>query len=514
MIIDTSAIRASVPKRFIVTIMIFVACTASFMLRVHMSINLLAMVQPTVTGANRSAAIVTTNATLTNGDDLANGTLPTTGGDENSFLPLNDTAGGETVVPMVPNFGPRYEWSQSIQSHILGAYFYGYLLTSLPAGPLAERYGPQRLIGYSFLLCAAVTALFPLLAMIDATAIIAGRFLIGFLSGCVYPTLHNVISRWIPPNEKSKAVACIAGGSTFGTVITWPFAGLLTEQFGWVYAFYVPALMSALVGLIWFWLVADAPSEHKTISKEERDLIEASFGNTVSKSKARPPIGAVLTSLPFMALVLSHYSSFWGLNFFVTQAPKFMNEVLGFKLANAGFLSSLPYVARMFSGFLFGFIGDLLRRREAMSVTALRKSFTVFSHFLPGAFLVALPFLARDPIVTVSCIIACLGFNGASTITNLVNAQDLAPNFAATLYGLMNFLATTAGFLAPMMVAYFTKEKNTMDEWKYVFLITAGFYIASGAIFTILGSGKVQKWNEIKEPPTESPTPAIQSVRL
>uniref|UniRef100_A0A182JXW7 Major facilitator superfamily (MFS) profile domain-containing protein n=1 Tax=Anopheles christyi TaxID=43041 RepID=A0A182JXW7_9DIPT len=484
----------------IVTVMIFVACTASFMLRVHMSINLLAMIQPIA--SNNSVITTNSSSVISSDQGLFNETFST---DDNSIVP--------TLA--VPDYGPRYDWKQSIQSHILGAYFYGYLLTSLPAGPLAERYGPQRLVGYSFLLCAIFTALFPLLAAINVWFVIAGRFMIGVLSGFVYPTLHNVISRWIPPNEKSKAVACIAGGSTFGTVITWPFAGLLTEHFGWVYAFYVPALLSAVVGIIWFWLIADSPSEHKTITKEERDLIEASFGNTVSKTKAKPPLGKVVTSLPFAALVLSHYSSFWGLNFFVTQAPKFINEVLGFNLTNAGFLSSLPYLARMFSGFFFGYIGDTLRRKEVMTVTALRKSFIVFSHFLPGAFLIALPFIGEDPIITVSCIIACLGFNGASTITNLVNAQDLSPNFAATLYGMMNFLATTAGFLAPMAVAFFTMEKNTMNEWKYVFLLTAGFYIVSGIMFILFGSGKVQKWNEVAEqPPAKATEPEILSVKL
>uniref|UniRef100_A0A182TBS6 Major facilitator superfamily (MFS) profile domain-containing protein n=1 Tax=Anopheles maculatus TaxID=74869 RepID=A0A182TBS6_9DIPT len=455
------------------------------------------MIQPITAPSNNSiVALLNDTASLSS---MANTTANETfDGEDHLIVP----------APVIPDYGPRYDWNQNMQSHILGAYFYGYLITSLPAGPLAERYGPQRLIGYSFLLCAIVTALFPLFAAIDVWTVIAGRFLIGLLSGCVYPTLHNVISRWIPPNEKSKAVACIAGGSTFGTVITWPFAGLLTEHFGWVYAFYVPALLSALIGGIWFWLIADSPSEHKTITKEERDLIEASFGNTVSKTKAKPPLLSVVTSLPFIALVLSHYSSFWGLNFFVTQAPKFINEVLGFNLTNAGFLSSLPYLARMFSGFIFGYIGDWLRRRELMAVTTL-------PHFLPGAFLIALPFIAQDPIVTVSCIVACLGFNGASTITNLVNAQDLAPNFAATLYGMMNFLATTAGFLAPMTVAFFTKEKNTMEEWKYVFLLTAGFYIVSGVFFVIFGSGKVQKWNEIKERTTvETVEPEDRSVKL
>lgn len=54
-----------------------------------------------------------------------------------------------------------------------------------------------------------------------------------------------------------------------------------------------------------------------------------------------------------------------------------------------------------------------------------------------------------------------------------------------------------------------------MDEWKYVFLLTAGFYIVSGIFFIAFGSGKVQKWNEIKQQPAAvSAEPEVLSVKL
>uniref|UniRef100_A0A8D8CG37 Sialin n=3 Tax=Culex pipiens TaxID=7175 RepID=A0A8D8CG37_CULPI len=474
MILTQKPWQGSIPKRLIVAVMIFIACLTSFMLRVNMSINLLAMVQPT-TGNSTSAVNVTTdNATTFSSDPVA-------------------------------NYGPRYAWGQRTQSNILGAYFYGYLLTSLPAGLLAERYGPKALVTASFVGSAVVTAVTPALAAYSAWAVIGSRALIGLLAGFVYPTLHNLISRWIPPNERGKVIACISGGSTFGTVLTWPIAGILTEKFGWAYSFYLPALFVLLIAILWVALIEDSPAEHKSITPTERQFIEESFGDTISKTKTFPPYKQVFTSLPYLALLVLHYGNFWGMNFFITQTPKFMNEVLGFKLANAGILSSLPYMARMFSGFFFGFIGDLIRQKDLLSTTAIRKSFCLFSHLIPAVFLIIIPFVGQDPLVCVGLIVSCLGFNGASTITNLVNAQDLAPNFAATLYGFMNFLGTTAGFLAPMLVAYFTAEKNTMFEWRNVFLVSAAIYAVSGTIFIIFGSGKVQKWNDVKpkaDPPT------------
>lgn len=91
-----------------------------------------------------------------------------------------------------------------------------------------------------------------------------------------------------------------------------------------------------------------------------------------------PPFLSLMTSLPFLALMVLHYGNLWGLYFLITAAPKFMSEVLGFNLAQAGFLASLPYLARLFAGFVFGSIGDTLRGNHIMSVTMIRKSFCLF----------------------------------------------------------------------------------------------------------------------------------------
>lgn len=85
-----------------------------------------------------------------------------------------------------------------------------------------------------------------------------------------------------------------------------------------------------------------------------------------------------MTSLPFYSLLILHYGNLWGLYFLLTAAPKFMSEVLGFSLAKAGFLASLPYLARLFAGFVFGAVGDLIRKKEIMSVTTIRKFFCIF----------------------------------------------------------------------------------------------------------------------------------------
>lgn len=50
----TTTISDLIPKRFVIAIMLFTACFVSYMMRVNMSINLIAMVEPAKTGGNLS----------------------------------------------------------------------------------------------------------------------------------------------------------------------------------------------------------------------------------------------------------------------------------------------------------------------------------------------------------------------------------------------------------------------------------------------------------------------------
>ncbi|XP_021706133.1 sialin [Aedes aegypti] len=478
-----------IPTRLNIGIMLFMSCFVSYMLRVNMSVNLLAMVQP-IQKMNQPAVKPMFNGTNAN--------------DTSATMPMPTAAA-------VHNYGPRYNWSSHDQSLILGAYFYGYLVTSLPAGVLAERFGPRNLVGSTLAASALLTALTPLAATYGMWTVVVNRAALGICGGVLYPALHNLVSRWAPPDEKGKFVSALMGG-TFGTVVTWPLVGVLIETFGWSFAFYVPAVITAIVVAFWLIIVADSPAKHPRIKKEEQDYIIKSLGDTISKQNLLPPVLKMITSLPFLALLVLHFGNLWGLYFLLTAAPKFMSEVLGFKLAKAGFLAALPYLARALAAFGFGSIGDYLRKKSVFSVTTIRKSFCLFSHIIPGLFLVGLIYAGFDPYVCVAIITLSLGFNGASTMTNLQNSQDLAPNFAGTLYGIINFVGTTSGFISPMLVAHFTADRSTMDEWQYVFAIGAAAYIIPALVFVLFGSAVVQKWNEPKQHESKQTTKQVQET--
>lgn len=80
----------------------------------------------------------------------------------------------------------RYEWSQQLQGIILGSFYYGYVLTHIPGGLIAERYGAKYTAGLGILVTALCTILTPVLVeAYGAPALIVVRVIEGLGEVCL-----------------------------------------------------------------------------------------------------------------------------------------------------------------------------------------------------------------------------------------------------------------------------------------------------------------------------------------
>lgn len=75
----------------------------------------------------------------------------------------------------------------------MGSFFWGYVMTELPGGRLAEMIGGHRVFGHSMLWASVLTLVTPFAAFIDYRALVMVRALLGFMLGeffasdkCIY----------------------------------------------------------------------------------------------------------------------------------------------------------------------------------------------------------------------------------------------------------------------------------------------------------------------------------------
>lgn len=68
------------------------------------------------------------------------------------------------MLTMSDRLGQEYDWNQQTQSTILSSFFWGYVFTQVPAGQLAERFGPKMIIFFAMLISSILTMLTPICA--------------------------------------------------------------------------------------------------------------------------------------------------------------------------------------------------------------------------------------------------------------------------------------------------------------------------------------------------------------
>lgn len=105
----------------------------------------------------------------------------------------------------------RFPWDTYQTNFVLGCFFWGYVLTELPGGRLAELIGGRRVFGHSMLWASLLTLITPLAAHLSYIMLIVVRVALGFMLGASWPAIHPVAAVWIPPMDRSKFMSNMMG---------------------------------------------------------------------------------------------------------------------------------------------------------------------------------------------------------------------------------------------------------------------------------------------------------------
>ncbi|XP_001606885.1 sialin isoform X2 [Nasonia vitripennis] len=507
------------PVRAIICVMMFTACWTSYMCRLQMPILAVPMIaaevnNSSVSGAcvqEHSADVVTPKlaALWRNPDDVLHDIVA--GEISRSKRQADDKLNpGQREIGDLMS-GRPFDWSPQVRGQLLAAYAYGNVPGNLLGGIMSMRFGPRQTILWTSLVAAIASLLSPILANIHWGALLGTRVLVGLTGGVIFPACHTMVAKWSPPDEKARFVWSLLGG-TFGTILTYPMIAGIADHVNWECGWYIPSALMLVWVFFWYLLAYDSPLEHPAITEEEKNFIITSQAGTVRSEKPslkETPLGQIFSSVPFLSLVVCHFGNLFLLFFYQNSMMLYLTKALGFQLTKGGFLASLPWLGRMVFGFFFSWAGDTVKKRQIISLTAFRKCATIFSHFLPGICLIVVGYVGCSFTLANVFLFLALGFNGAASIANLSNNQDLSPNYAGFLYGIMNTIGTTTGMIIPPMVeAIAGKYGNPIDKWQIVFWIGAAVCIFCMIVFIIGGSAKIQSWNEPRQRDAKNATSA------
>ncbi|XP_077290239.1 major facilitator superfamily transporter 9 isoform X2 [Arctopsyche grandis] len=392
------------------------------------------------------------------------------------------------------SYGPEFDWDNQMKGLVLSSFFYGYIVTQLPGGWLATRFGGNRVFGIGIGATALLTLLTPLCAHISTSLLVAIRVLEGIFEGVTYPCIHAVWARWAPPLERSRLATLAFSGSYAGTVVSMPVCSILAAKLGWPSIFYVFGVIGLIWFAIWWGVVKEGPECDPNISPSELKYIQDSLGNRpeLSGKVINHPWKDILKSGPVWAIVAAHFSENWGFYTLLTFLPTFMRDVFDFKLSATGVLSAIPYLAMAIILQIAGHLADWLQRKRILNTTQVRKLFNCSAFLAQTIFMVAASFAPNATGCIIFLVIA-VGLGGFAWSGFSVNHLDIAPQHASVLMGLSNTVATLPGIISPLLAGAIVTH-NTAEEWRVVFFISSGIYLVGAVIYGIWCSGVRQPW--------------------
>jgi sugar phosphate permease len=108
---------------------------------------------------------------------------------------------------------PIYDWHD--KSIILSSFFWGYIIPQVGAGQLAKRFGPKWFLVGTMTICSLFSLLLPVMAQtLGSEGVMICRALQGFCQGFFFPSIHNLLSHWVPISERSRLGTFVYAGNT------------------------------------------------------------------------------------------------------------------------------------------------------------------------------------------------------------------------------------------------------------------------------------------------------------
>ncbi|XP_055837989.1 putative inorganic phosphate cotransporter [Episyrphus balteatus] len=419
-----------------------------------------------------------------------------------------------------PNY-PEYHWEEKARSVILSSFFWGYVITQVPAGQLAQKFGAKLVVFWGLTICSILAILTPICAEIGGSAlVIALRVIQGLCQGTVFPSTHTLVAKWAPLKERGRLGTISYSGAQFGTAVMLAVSGeLASSSMGWPSIFYASGGMGLVWAVLWFFFASSSPSENRFVSEEEKAYIEwvPTIENSEPKSaqKLSTPWKSIFTSMPFLVLLLSHCSNNWGFWTLLTEMPTYMKNILDLNIKDSAILSSLPYWGMFGMCFVFVFISELLNRNPCMSLSFSRKFFNSLGLWVPMIGLIGMGYMNKDHVEwAVVLLTLTVSMNAACYLGFQMNHIDLSPNYAGTLMGITNGAANIMSIIAPLLVGFIVTDEKNPSQWRIIFFIAAAVYLVGNSLFIAFGKVETQPWNEPKKSVTNGQTSAQNPTRI
>ncbi|MEH7235024.1 MFS transporter [Bacillus sp. JJ1562] len=340
---------------------------------------------------------------------------------------------------------------------LLSAFFWGYILTQMPGGWIAQRFSAKWVIIFATTLFAVFSGLTGFLQSMES--LVTVRFLLGLAEGAMWPSFMVLTIKWFPVNERAQISGLFLLAVPLSSVILSPFAGWMIDTWDWKMMFFLQAVPPIIMAVAAIFLLTDDPMKDKRLSEKEREYILNNRGIQVNDgaTKKQPFVKSIL-SLRLWVLGLIYLFWLTGLYAFGLWLPTVVKSINGGTLTTVGWLSAIPPLLGAIAMFLNSRISDKKMTRGRYVILPLSL----------GGIALLMSYFIHDPIL--SYFLLCVSAIGIYQPFGAWWAwclENIPPEHTGSHNGFINTFGNFGGVIGPPIVALASVGSN----------VGSGFYI-------------------------------------
>lgn len=380
----------------------------------------------------------------------------------------------------LPFLRKEFAMSNTEAGALVSLFLLAYSIAQLPSGFTYARFGIPRVFAVAMLATSAFTALIGTSSSLLMLKIY--RFGLGLAEGPLPIGIASTINNWFPAREKGTATGIFLAAAKFGPVLVPPLCAIIVQMWGWRYIFYIFAAPGILLAFVWYFLVANRPSESRFCSPSEVDYInETTPANAAASKKPERSFAlldrlirtrkvalletnaAVFRSWNILGTTLAYFFMTAIVNVLLAWIPTYLMSVKHYSITNMGLVASAPWVGAVIGNLLGGVFTDRIidkRRKPAMMISAFSTSIMMFLLINSPAdpFLYGMLLLATGVLLN-------LGYSTYIVYPMSMTSKKVYP--IATAF--VNTGGQLGGACAPLVAGILLDNYN----WDYVFIFLA-----------------------------------------
>nr|GLL42961.1 probable anion transporter 4, chloroplastic isoform X2 [Ipomoea trifida] len=387
-------------------------------------------------------------------------------------------------------------WRQSFAGVVQSSFLWGYLISPIAGGTLADYFGGKVVMAWGVALWSLATFLTPWAAEFSIWMLLLMRMLLGIAEGVALPCMNNMIARWFPQTERSRAVGLAMAGFQLGSAIGLTLSPILMSKGGIFGPFVIFGLCGFLWVLVWVSAVSSTPERSHQISLHELQYIQNKGPRHAVDSKTKtgkviPPFRRLLSKPPTWSLIVANAMHSWGFFVILSWMPIYFKTIYHVDLRQAAWFSAVPWSVMALMGYFAGVLSDLMIQ-SGISVTLTRKVMQSIGFFGPCTALVGLT-TAPTPVIASAWLTLAVGLKAFSHCGFLVNFQEIAPKYSGVLHGISNTGGTLAAIIGTVGAGFFVE---LVGSFKGFLLLTSFLYFSAAVFYNAFSTGEKVDFDE------------------